>query len=493
MSLSVQATTAVVAFALVQFFVVNNGLEYLSQSEVAERTSTLCIVAGVSFGNRHVPADVLRLLTSLEQTFKLEERVSVVVVNYLHQLPVRYVDSDSNTVEVYPRIKVDRACLLAPYIPVSRPLSYTGPLLIDMVTQFVNEHCGTYRLPSGQLTAAGLIRRSLLDNVFNVSGSSQRCERIELPSQGDFFSYYLAQSKPVVIAGGVKHWVAMTKWTKEYLYHEFGHNNIHVKLAPNGEFEGCDRAADWDDYRHFQIPEIVKQKLHFPDLVVVRPATLDMSFSSFLDMITGSEMKKRNVSAYLEYSSIPQYMPKLEKDIEELLFVKGILTRRQLNLWLSDGNTLGKLHFDPFDNLLCQISGTKHVTLFEPHDNTRLYESHIPEALLGFDQQTQQFRRKMLMDSTSMVMSPVDITKPDKERFPLFMNISPIHCTIHPGDVLYMPAFWWHEVRSTPDLQEARNMAVNYWYEPFFTKEFPCAECKLDVNEHYSHLLHYHL
>jgi cupin-like protein len=30
------------------------------------------------------------------------------------------------------------------------------------------------------------------------------------------------------------------------------------------------------------------------------------------------------------------------------------------------------------------------------------------------------------------------------------------------GDVLYLPAFWWHEVVSSPD-DHGRNIAVNYW------------------------------
>ena len=58
-----------------------------------------------------------------------------------------------------------------------------------------------------------------------------------------------------------------------------------------------------------------------------------------------------------------------------------------------------------------QISGRKQVILFEPHDNTRLYEGHIPEAMLAYN--GKEFSRKKLVDSTSMVMSPVDLAKVD--------------------------------------------------------------------------------
>ena len=53
------------------------------------------------------------------------------------------------------------------------------------------------------------------------------------------------------------------------------------------------------------------------------------------------------------------------------------------------------------------------MILFEPHDNKMLYEAHIPQATLKYSKQLKAFRRKGLEDSTSMVMSPVDIQQPD--------------------------------------------------------------------------------
>lgn len=86
-------------------------------------------------------------------------------------------------------------------------------------------------------------------------------------------------------------------------------------------------------------------------------------------------------------------------------------------------------------------------------------------------------------------MSPVDILKPDYDRFPKFKDARALNCTINEGDVLFMPSFWWHEVQSYPSEKEQRNVAVNFWYEPFLTKEFPCATCKMDVNPFYRHML----
>ena len=112
---------------------------------------------------------------------------------------------------------------------------------------------------------------------------------------------------------------------------------------------------------------------------------------------------------------------------------------------------------------LVQVSGEKHLTLFDPHHNENLYEAHIPEAMLSISRSTGKFHRNKLLQSTSMVMSPVDIKAPDLEKFPNFAKARRIHCSLKPGDVLFMPAFWWHEVQSFPDKTEKRNLAVNFW------------------------------
>ena len=111
-----------------------------------------------------------------------------------------------------------------------------------------------------------------------------------------------------------------------------------------------------------------------------------------------------------------------------------------------------------------QISGEKHLTLFDPHHNENLYEAHIPEALLTYSPHTGRFSRQRLLESTSMVMSPVDIESPDLTRFPRFSEARRLECSLGPGDLLFMPAFWWHEVRSRPDQLEGRNLAVNFWW-----------------------------
>ncbi|XP_068707148.1 bifunctional peptidase and (3S)-lysyl hydroxylase JMJD7-like [Montipora foliosa] len=479
------------------------GLDEYSFSDISTKVNHCCILVAL------LPAEdssLVTVLLELSQAFEDEKRVKVGV---LQRTDLKLVVWKNNTTRdlredtdlaFYHRKKVDRTCLLRPSWekpPIAE--RYVGPRTTEELLKFLNSNCATFRQLDGSLSPAGIKREKILQNLYRVPNSldtsydsgpvniATTCERIRLPSKDKFFQEYYLRSKPVVITGALKHWPAFTKWTSEFLTERFGSKKVRVAFAPNGEYEGCEKAHNFDNFKEFKFPDEVKSKLPFLDLVVVRPAFLEIPFSGFMETLQSSN--NTDISAYLEYSSIPSLLPELEQDIKEMPFILGELSRRHLNIWLSNGNTLGKLHFDPFDNFLCQISGKKQLFIYEPHENTRLYEAHIQEASLAYNPVTKKFRNQKLLQSTSMVMSPVNILKPDYTRFPKFKEARALNCTINEGDVLFMPSYWWHEVQSYPSKKEARNLAVNFWYEPFFTKEFPCATCKMDTNSYYHHML----
>ncbi|XP_071120831.1 jmjC domain-containing protein E-like [Mytilus edulis] len=531
-------------------FYISSALKLFQPREIIHLLENSCLLAVlVESDDVFLPGDTGQLLRSLsEVSFQSEPFVQF---GYINLKSFRWQNNQTlqtikrehpsvNDIVLFPKSKVDRTCLLPAKPLMPKVNVYKGSKSINLLVDFINNYCGTYRTVKGSVSYEGLHREEILKNLFSVSSISYvtsnyvfqeqvvdescdkntnkkeniicddkhdhqksfqktinqkqheipKCDRIKVPSKDDFFHDYLKLSRPVIIEGAMESWPAMTKWSNKFLREEYGDNKAHIKLTPRGEFEGVESSELWDNYKTFRIPEAVQKQLEFSDLVVVRPATLSMKFSELVDLIEKvSDGVVNNVSAYLEYSSIPNHLPELEDDIREMPFIIDVLNRQHLNIWFSDGNTLGKLHFDPFDNFLCQISGQKQVLLFEPHDNTRLYESHIPEAMLAYNHSTKQFTRNQLAQSTSMVMSPVDIKKVDFKRFPKFAGTYPLNCTLNEGDVLFMPSFWWHEVQSVPNRKEKRNLAVNYWYEPFLTKEFPCPTCKLDVNPKYRHLL----
>lgn len=82
---------------------------------------------------------------------------------------------------------------------------------------------------------------------------------------------------------------------------------------------------------------------------------------------------------YLEYLSIASYFPSFVVDTPVFKWAT-FLDLKIRNLWYGDGRTIGKLHFDAYENLMTMIAGQKKFILFDPSDNQRLYEGHIREV-----------------------------------------------------------------------------------------------------------------
>jgi jumonji domain-containing protein 7 len=59
---------------------------------------------------------------------------------------------------------------------------------------------------------------------------------------------------------------------------QFGESKVHVKISPDGEFEGCEDANLWEPADYKPIPAAVLGKLQSPDKVVVRPASIEVIF-----------------------------------------------------------------------------------------------------------------------------------------------------------------------------------------------------------------------
>ena len=322
----------------------------LSMEEVEALVAQKCVLLFIPPYNN---ASAI-LLDQLQQIFTASNKIVVDELDDNSTISWRTNEEDvtlNGDIALYPHVPKDRTCLIIYSKPVHVAERYPGRLVIADVINYVNEKCGTFFTATGELTAAGLLEQYIADNMFEPTAELSECERIKMPSKGEFFTDYLMMSKPVIIEDGLQSWPAISKWTNEFLNEQYGDDIVHVKLTPDGEFEGVESASLWKDYESFVILAEVKAQLQFSDLVVVRPATQELKFSEFLSIISSPS----NYSAYLEYSSIPEYMPLLEEDLHELPMVTGLLTQRHLNIWLSDGNTLGKLHFDPYDNLLCQV------------------------------------------------------------------------------------------------------------------------------------------
>jgi hypothetical protein len=95
--------------------------------------------------------------------------------------------------------------------------------------------------------------------------------------------------------------------------------------------------------------------------------------------------------------------------------------------WLGPARTVTPLHCDYDDNIFAQVWGSKRIFLAPPHHDAFLYTREANPILFG---------------------SPFDPEAPDFERFPLARQAALVEVIVQPGDLLYVPAGWYHQVRA---------------------------------------------
>mmetsp|Transcript_57539 Transcript_57539/g.139069 ORF Transcript_57539/g.139069 Transcript_57539/m.139069 type:complete len:185 (+) Transcript_57539:3-557(+) len=104
---------------------------------------------------------------------------------------------------------------------------------------------------------------------------------------------------------------------------------------------------------------------------------------------------------------------------------------------MSSGGTKSVLHEDDAENVLMLLAGRKSVMLVHQDEARNIY-AHASE-----------------IHGTS----PVHQDAVDLVSFPRFANVSWLHGELGPGDTLYIPHTYWHQVVSS-----GRNLAVNLWW-----------------------------
>jgi len=95
--------------------------------------------------------------------------------------------------------------------------------------------------------------------------------------------------------------------------------------------------------------------------------------------------------------------------------------------WLGPAGTVTPLHADYDDNIFVQLWGSKRIFLAPPHHDEFLYPVEANALLFG---------------------SPFDPEAPDYARFPLARQAALLEIVVEPGDLLYVPAGWFHQVRA---------------------------------------------
>ncbi|KAF3770712.1 hypothetical protein M406DRAFT_320480 [Cryphonectria parasitica EP155] len=132
------------------------------------------------------------------------------------------------------------------------------------------------------------------------------------------------------------------------------------------------------------------------------------------------------------------------------------------------------LHLDNYENIYVQVLGQKHFVLLPPHSHPCVNRKPLRPAT---------YARSDKDDSLDLVMDPAlspgeeaefvtfaiwDPDRPAENPTPYSKLAEPIRVTLEKGDMLYLPAMWYHKVSQSCS-EEGICVAVNYWYDMDFS------------------------
>ncbi|KAJ7043151.1 hypothetical protein C8F04DRAFT_1175655 [Mycena alexandri] len=151
---------------------------------------------------------------------------------------------------------------------------------------------------------------------------------------------------------------------------------------------------------------------------------------------------------YLAQHSLLMQFPALRADIEVPDYVYADLPRPPgcappandeqlvINAWLGPGGTISPAHTDPYFNTYVQVVGRKTVWMAPPRCGAGMYATGNTSGVDVFVAE-----------------------HPEHPEFDSLVEEFAMRATLGPGDLLYMPAGWWHAMRA-----ESRSFSVSMWF-----------------------------
>jgi Cupin-like domain len=240
--------------------------------------------------------------------------------------------------------------------------------------------------------------------------------RVVRPSRKALYENYIDRAIPVVIAPDIAPQEKGGLLTPERLRRRFENKLITVKVAEDRTLR----------------PNLTRREIHFNDYVAYVEGTPDGG-----DLQYAAQIPFDDTYEGVEANMVAPILP-------DAALIKGGSW-----LWFGPSGTIVPMHFDDAHNFLHQHYGSKHITLVSPSH----FESLRPGAKDAPDRQI------------SSIDLPSSEEQSDSSRgAPPYLN-----AVIDAGDVLFIPAFWWHRVEAV-----GVAITINYpWRPPLMSCLYP--------------------
>ncbi|KAK4203331.1 cupin-like domain-containing protein [Triangularia verruculosa] len=311
----------------------------------------------------------------------------------------------------------------------------------------------------------------LIEN-YNELNSSVIEELTEEPSPLEFMRY-VAKNTPFVVRRAAKDWKAAKEWNANFLKDFLKDETVNVAVTPHGNA---------DAPTPHPTPE--------SPLVFAQPHEEDQPFPIFINYLTSQSLldpakpigevryaQTQNDNLRNEYLSLFSHVP------PSIPFARIALDRDPdaINLWIGNQHSTTAMHKDNYENIYVQIRGQKHFILLPPICHPCVNEQPLPSAVYSRPQQPSSQTTTTTKEEEKPDLLRLTVSDKKKVPFPTwdpdrpFENETeysclacPVRVTLHQGDMLYLPALWYHKVSQSVDT-DGVCVAVNYWYDMDFT------------------------
>lgn len=255
---------------------------------------------------------------------------------------------------------------------------------------------------------------------------SSSVPRIEFhPSALEFLRDYVQCNTPVIFTG-----VPIPPWSRSRnsLDSHAGHQKITVNWTADGR---------GDAVRSVQ----QRKGDRTAEQIFVKPFQDPCSLKAFLDALCdGSKQDNREVPYYSQQNDcLRQELPQLLRDLPDMAFAAEAFGSQPdaVNLWIGDSRSVSSMHKDPYENMFLVTAGQKVFTLRPPCDVTLLDEQEFVAATYV------KGRDGLLHAEIDVPESRVSwiVSEPTGDDV-----ACPVVCEVSPGEMLYLPAYWYHRV-----------------------------------------------
>ncbi len=237
------------------------------------------------------------------------------------------------------------------------------------------------------------------------------------------FRHVVAANRPAILKGAIGEWPAVKLGLEsdEALVE-------YLKAHDTGEQAGVYVGAPEIEGNFFYTADMRGENFRHG------PTPIPMA----LDRLLQERASATPYSVYVQSAPLSKHMPGFAA-ANRLDLLPDVEPR----IWIGN-QAVTRTHYDLNHNVACVVAGRRRFHLFPPNQIANLYPGPFDRTIGG------------------VPVGMVDAENPDLDSYPRFREAQKVMVTaeLEPGDALYIPYGWWHQVRSLSRF----NVLVNYWW-----------------------------